>query len=395
MKKCTFVLLILCLLLSGCWDRRELNEISITLAMAIDKVEDEYQLTAQVVIPSEVSMQTGTGRSTVTLFQAKGETVYEAFRKMTIDSPRKIYPGHLQMLVIGEDLAREGIAESLELLSRDWELPSDFFVVVARDMMASEILNVNTTLENIPANKMFNTLKTSENAWSGTNGITLVELVADLVTEGKEAVLTGIFVTGDQEIGSSKQNAESIIPAARIQYDHLAVFKEDKLVGWLTERDSRGYNGITDSVQTTVAPISCPNGGKATIEVIKFKTDVKGIINNGNPKVDIKIKINGNIGEVQCRIDLTKPESIDELAKIYEDDLRENISQTIETAQKKYKTDVFGFGDAIHRSNPREWKKLKDQWDEKFSDLNVNIKIDVKLQRMGTLDNSFLEEMKD
>ena len=216
------------------------------------------------------------------------------------------------------------------------------------------------------------------------------------MSDGKEAVLTGVFVTGDQEIGSSKQNAESITPTARIQYNHLAVFKKDKLVGWLTERDSRGYNGITDSVETTVAPISCPNGGKATIEVIKFKTDVTGNIdNNGNPEVDIEIKVDGNIGEVQCRIDLTKPESIDELAKIYEDDLRENISQTIETAQKKYKTDVFGFGDAIHRSNPREWKKLKDQWDEKFSDLNVNIKIDVKLQRMGTLDNSFLEEMKD
>ena len=164
MKKCTFVLLILCLLLSGCWDRRELNEISITLAMAIDKVEDEYQLTVQVVVPSEVSMQTGTGRSTVTLFQSKGETVYEAIRKLTIDSPRKVYPGHLQMLVIGEELAREGISESLELLSRDWELRSDFYVVVARDVTAAEILNVSTTLENISANKMFNTLKTSEGA---------------------------------------------------------------------------------------------------------------------------------------------------------------------------------------------------------------------------------------
>ncbi|WP_075617742.1 Ger(x)C family spore germination protein [Paenisporosarcina indica] len=395
MKRCTFVLLILCLLLTGCWDRRELNEISITLAMAIDKVEDEYQLTVQVVVPSEVSMKTGTGRSTVTLFQAKGETVYEALRKMTVDSPRKIYPGHLQMLVLGEELAREGISESLELLSRDWEIRSDFFVAVARGVTAAEILNVSTTLENIPANKMFNTLKTSEGAWSATNGISLNELITDLVSDGKEAVLTGIFITGDQEIGSSKQNAESITPAARIQYDHLAIFKKDKLVGWLTESESRGYNGITDSVKTTVGPISCPNGGKATIEVIKFKTNVKGKINNGNPEVDIEIKVNGNVGEVQCHIDLTKQESIDELAKIYEDELRKNINQTIETAQKKYKTDIFGFGNAIHRSNPREWKKIKDQWDEKFSDLNVNIKIDVKLQRMGTLDNSFLEKMKD
>ncbi len=150
MKKCMFVLLILCLFLTGCWDRRELNELGIALALGIDKVEDEYQVTAQVVVPSEIAMKTSTGRSPVTLFQAKGETVYEAFRKMTKNSPRKIYPGHLRMLVIGEDLAEEGIADSLELLSRDWELRSDFFVVIAKDMTAGEVLNVTTTIESHP-----------------------------------------------------------------------------------------------------------------------------------------------------------------------------------------------------------------------------------------------------
>lgn len=88
MKKHMIVLLILSLLLSGCWDSRELNEIAITLALGVDKVEDEYQITVQVVVPAEVSMKTGSGRSTVTLFQSNGKTVYEAFRKMTKDSPR-------------------------------------------------------------------------------------------------------------------------------------------------------------------------------------------------------------------------------------------------------------------------------------------------------------------
>ena len=136
MKKCMFVLLILSVLLTGCWDRRELNELGITLALGIDKVEDEYQVTAQVVVPSEISTKSSTGRSPVTLFHANGETVYEALRKLTKNSPRKIYPGHLRMLVIGEDLAEEGIGESLEFLSRDWELRSDFYVVIAKDLTA-------------------------------------------------------------------------------------------------------------------------------------------------------------------------------------------------------------------------------------------------------------------
>jgi spore germination protein KC len=389
-----FVLLILSLFLTGCWDRRELNELAITLALGIDKVDDEYQVTAQVVVPSEISTKTSTGRSPVTLFQAKGETVYEALRKMTKGSPRKIYPGHLRMLVLGEELAEEGIEESLELLSRDWELRSDFFVVIAKDLTAGEVLDVTTTIESIPANKMFNTLKTSEAAWAATNGIILDELIADLTSEGKEAVLTGILVTGDQEMGSSKQNVESITPAARIEYDDLAVFKKDKLVGWLTERESRGYNDIVNEVQNTVSAISCPEEGKATIEIIQLDSKMKGKINKGKPEVDVTIKVKGNIGEVECQINLSEEKSIVELEKITKKKMEETINLTIETAQKQYKSDIFGFGEAIHRSNPKEWKKIKEQWDEEFSEMTANVKVDVKLVHTGTVVDSFLEELE-
>lgn len=392
MKKSMFVLMILSLLLTGCWDRRELNELAITMALAIDKVEDDYQVTAQVVVPSEVSMRGKTGSSPVTLFQENGETVYEALRKMTKDSPRKIYPGHLQMLVLGEELAEEGIGESLELLARDWELRSDFFVVIARDITAGEVLNVTTSLEVIPSNKMFNTLKTSEGAWAGTNGITLDELIENITSDGKEAVLTGILVTGDQEIGSSKQNVESITPAVRISYDNLAVFKNDKLVGWLTERESKGYNDITNSVENTVLPISCPKEGKATIEIINLKSEMKGKINKGKPEVDINIKVKANVGDVECPITLNEP-TIIELEKITEKKLEETVNQTIETVQKQYETDIFGFGSAIHRSNPKEWKKMKKQWDIEFSEMTANVKVDVKINHSGTIGDSFIEDI--
>lgn len=393
MKKCMFVLLILSLFLTGCWDRRELNELGITLAIGIDKVEDEYQVTAQVVVPSEISAKTSTGRSPVTLFQANGETVYEALRKITKSSPRKIYPGHLRTLVLGEDLAEEGIAESLDFLSRDWELRSDFFVVIAKDMTAGEVLNVTTTIENIPANHMFNTLKTSEAFWAATNGFLLDELIANLTIDGKEPVLTGILVTGEK-MGSSKQNVESITPSTQIKYDELAVFKKDKLVGWLTERQSRGYNGIVNEVQKTVTAISCPEKGKATLEIIQFDSKIKGKINKGKPEVDVNIKVKGNVGEVECQINLNDQETIVKLEKNTENKMEEIFNMTIETVQKQFKSDIFGFGEAIHRSNPKEWKKIKKQWDEEFPELTANVKVDVKIVHTGTEGNSFLDEIE-
>lgn len=395
MNKCLFAILILSLFLTGCWDRRELNELAIMLAMGVEKIEKEYQIYAQVVVPSEVSMKGSSGSTKVTLFTARGETLYEAVRKMTKESPRKIYPGHLKMLVIGEKLAKEGIGESLDLLSRDWELRPDFYVVVTKDTSPSEILNVTTNLESIPANKMFNSLHMSEKAWSGTKSITLDELISDLISDGKQAVITGIELIGNPKIGSSKKNVEMISPAASIRYDHLAVFKGDKLVGWLTEEETIGYSYVTDSVKTTVRRIPCPEEGKATISVEKSHSDVKGYIRKGNPEVDINIKVEGNIGSVVCKIDLNDLGTIAELEKIFEKEMTDVINKTFATLQKKYKTDIFGFGEAIHRSNPKEWNKVKDHWAEEFSNVTMNVKVDLKIVSLGTENNSFFKKIKD
>ena len=50
-------------------------------------------------------------------------------------------------------------------------------LLVAKDITATEVLNVTTAIESIPANKMFNSLKMSEKNWAGTEGIILDELI--------------------------------------------------------------------------------------------------------------------------------------------------------------------------------------------------------------------------
>lgn len=47
--------MLIALLLSGCWNRRELNELGIAVAAGIDRVEDRYRLSVQVVVPGQVA----------------------------------------------------------------------------------------------------------------------------------------------------------------------------------------------------------------------------------------------------------------------------------------------------------------------------------------------------
>lgn len=395
MKKYMMVILFFSLFLSGCWDRRELDQLAITMAIGFDKVDDEYLISAQVVVPSEMSAKGGKGSSQVTLFTARGETVYVAFRKMTKESPRKIYPGHLQMLVIGEELAKEGISEALDVLSRDYEIRPDFYVVIAKESTAAEILNVTTTIESIPANKMFKSLNVSEKAWAGTKSINLDGLITDLISEGKVPAITGIQLIGDPKKGASNENTQTIEPAASLKYDNLAVFKGDRLVGWLDEIEAVTYNYVANTVTTTVRNIPCPNGGLATIEIFKSKSEVKGKMNNGKPEIDIKVKAEGNVGSVECKIDLNNLETIAALEKSFKNQAERKGKEAIESIQQQFGSDIFGFGEVFHRSYPEEWKKMKDNWDEEFPNLTTNLEVDLTIRRLGTIKKTFLEQIED
>lgn len=226
-------LTILVISLTGCWNRRELTDLSIATAMGIDKSDDGYLVTAQIINPSEIAAQVPTTRTAVTSYRTTGATVFEALRKLTKESPRKIYMSHMRTIVFGEDLAKEGIAKTLDFISRDHEFRTDFYILVARGVKATEVLNILTPLEKIPANKIYYSLRMSEKAWAATHAVQLDELISKLVSKGDNPVLTGILIKGDPEKGKKLSNVEQVKPSTLLEIDSLAAFKKDKLVGWL------------------------------------------------------------------------------------------------------------------------------------------------------------------
>lgn len=101
-------LIIVIFILTGCWSRRELNDLAIALAMGVDSSGDQFKVSAQIVNPGEVtSVKGGGGNSSIATYSSSGETIFEAIRKMTTKSPRKIYFSHTRLVVIGEELAKK------------------------------------------------------------------------------------------------------------------------------------------------------------------------------------------------------------------------------------------------------------------------------------------------
>ncbi len=279
------LLLVCTLLLSGCWNSRELDELGIAVAIGIDKNDnDEFVLTVQVINPSEIATDAPTTRPPVSSYTATGKTLFEAFRKMTTKSPRKMYLSQLRLLVFGSKIADEGIMQALDLLYRDHEYRTSFYITVAKNANVQDILSVITPYEKIPANKIMNSIDSVEKSWGVGKSVSIDEVISTIRSTGESPVMSGILLEGKEEIGTNISNVENVDAPTKVQIDDLAVFNKDKLVGWLTENESKGYNYATGNVNSSIVTHPCEDDeGSLSIEILRSQasTDVK--MKNGKP----------------------------------------------------------------------------------------------------------------
>lgn len=376
--------------LSGCWSSTELSEMAIATAFGIDKIDDGFRVSVQIVNPGEIAAKKASSGVAMSVYSAEGKSMFEAIRRLTTMAPRKIYLAHVRLILFGEELAKEGIRKPLDFLSRDHEMRADFVIAIAKGQKAEDIIKVLTPMEKVAANKIYNMIETSEKNWAPTKLVLLDELIGALVSPGKQPVITGLELIGDPEFGNNQENIQQVEAPTIIKSDNIGVFHEDKLVGWFNEIESKGFNYITNNITNTVGYTEC-DGGTVSIEVVRSETKLKGAIENGRPKITINIWTEANVADVECAIDLTQSEAIYDLEKKFNKKTQVITLSTVEKA-KELGSDIFGFGEAIERADPKKWEELKENWSEVFQDTEVVVNADINIRRVGTISDSFQDE---
>jgi len=378
---------------TGCWSRRELNTLAIAAAIGIDKSDNQYRVSIQIVNPSEISTSKGgSGYQTpVTVYTTSANSLFEAIEKMATVASRKVFLAHLRVVVISEALAREGIGPAIDFLVRDPEIrDEDLYTLIAKGVSAEETLKVLTHLEKIPAMKMFGSLKILDKYWAPTSANKVTDFTFDLIDRYTQPAIAGIEIKGEKGKGNTKDNVESVKPPTRLLIQGTAVFNKDKLIGWLDETESKGFNLITDRVKKAAEHLTCPNGGIMAINILRTKTKITGHIENGEPRIGVELRMVGNVAEVQCDMDLTQPKTIIQVQKAGEEQFLKIIQVALDKAQHEFKSDILGFGEALHRSNPSKWRKIEQNWTEIYPNVPVKVKTVLKLQNIGNMSNSIV-----
>jgi len=57
----------------------------------------------------------------------------------------------------------------------------------------------------------------------------------------------------------------------------------------------------------------------------------------------------------------------------------------LEKIQKEYSSDIYGFGQYVHKYHPQYWKNAKESWDDIFSNLPADIQVDAKVLGTGVV----------
>lgn len=375
------IIILILLLLSGCWDRRELENLAIVSGLGIDDPEqgEGYQLSFQIVKPAEVrapgssSGESGSGSSgskTVWFLRSEGTTVFDAIRNAHLQSNRRIFLSHNQVVIIGKKVAEDGILPVVDVLIRDPEPRLQQWLLIAQQQ-AGEILKLQAGVEKISANAIAELM---ENYYltSKIKATNLHDFADGLVKKSTSNTLP--------IIGIKEENGEK-----SFILEETGILKEDRLVGYLDKKETRGLLWVLGKVKSGIIVVDLPdNKGKVSLEIMNAKSKVIPEVEDGKIKIKVEITEEANLGGETSFEDFSSPEALSRLEKLQAKVIEEEIKAALNKA-KTYQLDIFGFGESIHRKDHKLWNAIEENWGEIFSQMEVEMKVKAVIRRMGLI----------
>lgn len=362
-------------LLTGCWDYREIDSLAIVAGMGIDQGEHgkKYHLAIDVVDMAGNSSSSGSNSAMFSkILQCDGDTIFDAIRDSIKLSGKRLYFGDCKVVVISEKLAEKGIIPVTELIDRDAEFRRTTDLFISRGKTATEVLKSPPMNETICSFEIDDMIKTDKKALAEEPYVRLFEANNMLASDGTALTLP-VLVTSNKNNGTS-------------QLYGAAVFKGSRLCGFLGGEETQYLSFIKDNIRFSILVLDKKFGGEGdTLEIFRSQTRINPLISNGKVKIAISIKIKADLGENGGKKTYSTLSGFEELEKIGEKTVNYNVKNLIKRVQKKFDSDIFGFGSAVNRKDPATWNELKLKWNKLFSTLECDVHTEIDIENSATL----------
>lgn len=374
--------LLLALILPGCWSAKEANEIDYVMGVGVDKGDNgDIILTIQTPDLSALKAENGGNEEKYKSISVKGATTFEALRNYINVGGQKLFWGHIQICVIGEQAAREGVEDFLDFFSSDPELRGTSQIALVKGK-AKDVMEARISLTPIPSDYLSNLLSNAT-----LNGkapkVQLVDFNR-MLTEptGSQPYLPVMELMSQSAydrrvVGLNTPSSSGPEQTPIIYTGGTCVFRGTKLRGFLNEKESRGLMWIKKYMKSTLVAVDMEGEGIASLELIGgVKNSVSVKMEGDTAQIKVKIEASLNIGDRSGYKNVTNLEEIEKLEKRFNAIVKDEVEQAFDKAARKMHSDIFSFGNAMNDRNPKLWEQVEDRWENELlprAELDVQV----------------------
>ncbi|MFP4979316.1 Ger(x)C family spore germination protein [Paenibacillus sp. CN-4] len=374
-------------LLTGCWSSAAIEDLNLQVGLALDsgeRTESEKRLIQEggsVPEPDLVdstyqflllqsSKKSGTSGNSVTSYYnatESGESLIRNVRELALRSARQPIAHHLKVIVIGERLARKlSLSDLIDFFSRDNDIrPSVIFAVSrgrARDVFERALPG------EIPAFVLVDTFDNRNRTNRIWEPVSLGKITGPLHT--KQSFLLQAVAPGNKE---NKFAGAAVIEGAT-----------GKLRGFLNEEELEGAVWLTGRGKGGVVQTTDPKSGNMISYEIKFmKSKIVAAVQGEEVSFHVKMESDGRLAESFLAGEEYNEALLEREKVAFEAKVRALAKATLTKLQREYRVDALGFGDYMRIQHPAVWRKIKGDWDERFSRAKVTYEVRLNIEEYG------------
>lgn len=326
--------------------------------------ENQFCLTTQSAIARNLPMAGGGGgpqggADAVAVESTLGRTNRDALNERRKTSNRFVDLGHNRVVVIGEELARQGIEEVLEVLMRSGRIDNSLWLAVSRGP-AKDIIASKPKEEVIPAIYLENLFSRSGDRPAVYPRVHLWEAYARYLSPPQQMFLPVLKAEED-----------------KVYVEGTALFKGSRLTGWLDGEETQIFLWLTNQARAGdyIVPTPAENQSQVHVLVKSARGKIAVDIDAGKPLLVAELSVAGLILETG-KVQLHDAQDIQVLEKQSENYLARQLEALIATTQT-INSDVIGFGNYLRSRHPETWKEL--EWDNVFPETPIKVKVKVSL----------------
>jgi len=358
-----FLLIVISFFLTGCYDAVSLEKYYYAIAIGIDTSQSaNLKLIVQVASSSQSTDSSSSQSTNNQIFSVDCDSINLGLNIINNYLSKKINLSHCSAIIFSEEIAKQGIKNSINALANNPEIRPDCHILISNSKAIDILENISKSGEQFSARYydfVINSVESTGYASQSEFGKFFYAInnpsetpMANYITIEKDAV---------QSVG-------------------IAIFRNDKFENYLDSLNSLAHLIVSNRLKETVISITNPLDNTSNIDISlkaeKLKTSNNIKLINGKPFITTKININGKITNMPYHIDNDNLPVIEEELNRYLKDIVENYYYTI---IKKYNLDLANFSDLLSSKYLTTSSFYKINWDQIYKDSFYTVSVNSKL----------------